>query len=276
MDLSLFLFISCAFFYGLSFFLHMVSFSGRNAHRVAFLLMRIAFLIGTFSLASEAISEGFFLPVANLSQAMAFFAWSLAFVYLVLLVRIQSESFGLILSPILFGLMTGAVLAKMYAGVRETPLPPALLNPYFVVHIAGAFFAYASFTLSFAAGALYLIQHRELKSRHAGTFYHKLPSLEELESLIYQPLVWGAPLLAIAAGVGFVWSKSAYGRFWVWDPKTLLTGVTVILYSAILYLRYGVSLHGKRGALFSFFAFAVVIFCFLGTRFIHGSHNYLQ
>lgn len=276
MDLSLFLILFSASFYGLSFLLHLISFSGRNAHRVAFLMMRIAFLIGTFALASEAITEGFFLPVANLSQAMAFFAWSLAFVYLVLLVKIQSESFGLILSPILFGLMAGAVMAKMYAGARGTELPQALLNPYFVVHIAGAFFAYASFTLSFAAGALYLIQHRELKSKHAGTFYHKLPSLEELERLIYQPLVWGAPLLAIAAGVGFVWSKSAYGRFWVWDPKTILTGVTVVLYSGILYLRYGASLHGKRGALLSFLAFAVVIFSFLGTRFIQGSHDYLQ
>lgn len=276
MNLSLFLILGSAFFYGFSFILHLVSFSGRNAHRLAFLLMRIAFLIGTFALAGEAISEGFFLPVANLSQAMAFFAWSLAFVYLVLLVKIQSESFGLILSPVLFALMAGAVLAKMHGDVRETPLPAALLNPYFVVHIAGAFFAYASFTLSFAAGALYLIQHRELKSRQAGTFYHKLPSLEELERLIYQPLVWGAPLLAIAAGVGFVWSKSAYGEFWVLDPKTILTGLTVALYSGILYLRYGASLHGKRGALFSLFAFAFVIFSFLGARFIQGSHNYLK
>ncbi len=276
MNLSLFLIAGSAFFYGLSFVLHLISFSGRNAHRVAFLLMRIAFLIGTFGLASEAITEGFFLPVSNLSQAMAFFAWSLAFVYLVLLVKSQSESFGLILSPVLFGLMAGAVTAKAHAGAPEAPLPTALLNPYFVVHIAGAFFAYASFTLSFAAGALYLIQHRELKSKHPGTFYHKLPSLEELERLIYQPLVWGAPLLAIAAGVGFIWSKSAYGEFWVWDPKTILTGVTVALYSGILYLRYAAALHGKRGALFSLFAFAVVLFSFLGARFIHGSHDYLK
>ena len=239
-------------------------------------MMRIAFLVGTFGLASEAITEGFFLPVANLSQAMAFFAWSLAFVYLVLLVKSQSESFGLILSPVLFALMAGAVSAKVQAGAPEGPLPAAFLNPYFVVHIAGAFFAYASFTLSFAAAALYLIQHRELKSKHPGTFYHKLPSLEELERLIYQPLIWGVPLLAIAAGVGFIWSKSAYGEFWVWDPKTILTGVTVVFYSGILYLRYSAALPGKRGALYSLFAYVFVLSSFLGARFIHGSHNYLK
>ncbi len=220
--MSLFLILLAAFFYGLSFFLHLISFMGGNAHRVAFLMMRIAFLIATFALASEAISEGFFLPVANLSQAMAFFAWSLAFVYLVLLVPIQSESFGLILTPILLVLIGVAAAAKFHGGVfRERPLPPILLNPYFTVHIVSAFFAYASFTISFTAGILYLIQHHELKAKHAGHFYRKLPSLEALEKLIYEPLVWGTPLLAAAAGIGFLWSKSAYGSYWVFDPKTI-------------------------------------------------------
>ena len=48
-----------------------------------------------------------------------------------------------------------------------------------------------------------------LKSKNAGTFYHKLPSLEELEKLIYQPMIWGASLLGLAVVIGLVWSKAA-------------------------------------------------------------------
>ena len=155
-------------------------------------------------------------------------------------------------------------------------LKPVLLNPYFTVHIISAFFAYASFTLSFSAGILYLIQYRELKSKTQGKFYHKLPSLEELERLICQPLIWGAPLLLTAMGVGILWSKSAFGEFWIFDPKTIATGVISSLYFLILYFRSVSSIRGKQVAVLSLVAFALVIFSFVGTRFIHGSHDFLQ
>ena len=277
MSLSVILLLLSGLCYAAAFLFHYLSFSEVKAigHRPAFTLMRIGFLIATLYFGAEAIDHGFFLPVVNFSQAMAFFAWSLGFVYLVLIVKAQTDSFGLILSPILLMLTAAAYLAKRHFGDHDT-VKPFLLDPYFIVHIVSAFFAYASFTLSFAAGILYLIQHHELKLKRAGTFYHKLPSLEELEKLIYQPMLWGASLLLTTVVIGIVWSKTAFGEFWIFDPKTILTGVTVALYSVILYLRYGASLHGKRGAMLSFLAFAVVIFSFLGTRFIHGSHNYLR
>jgi ABC-type transport system involved in cytochrome c biogenesis permease subunit len=260
--------------YAAAFVFHLFSFSGMKTNRPAFALVRIGFLVSTFYLAAEAIEHGFFLPVANLSQALAFFAWSLAFVYLVLLVKIQSESFGLILSPILTLLLTGAYFTQT-AG-EPLAVKPVLLNPYFVMHIISAFFAYASFTLSFAAGILYLMQHRELKMRHAGTFYHRLPSLEELERLIYQPLLWGAPLLIVTVIVGFIWSKAAFGEFWIFDPKTIATAITALLYFVILYLRSVSMLRGRQVAVLSLVAFGLVIFSFVGTRFIGGSHSYFQ
>ena len=277
MNLSLaLLFLSGLFFFA-AFLSHLLSFFEirGGGHRPAFALMRIGFLIGTFYFGAEAVERGFFLPVTNLSQAMAFFAWSLAFVYLVLLVRIQSESFGLILTPILLLLIAVAGASHESEAARSVMLPK-LLNPYFVVHIVSAFFAYASFTISFAAAILYLLQHRELKSKHAGKFYHKLPPLEELERLIYQPMLWGAPLLLAAVGIGFIWSKSAYGEFWLFDPKTIATSVTAFVYLAILFLRYVSAQRGKQAVVMSVVAFVLVLFSFVGMRFIQGSHNFLQ
>lgn len=277
MNLSEILLLASAISYGIAFLIHYLSFSEvrGSAHRPAFGFMRVGFLISTFYFAAEAIEHGFFLPVANFSQAMAFFAWSLAFVYLVLVVKAQIESFGLILAPILLTLTTTAYLAKLHLPSHET-VKPFLLNPYFTVHIISAFFAYACFTLSFAAGILYLIQYRELKAKKAGTFYHKLPSLEELEKLIYQPLVWGAPLLLTAIAIGIIWSKSAFGEFWIFDPKTIATAVIAVLYLAILYLRFISSIRGKQVAVMSLFVFALVVFSFVGMRFMEGSHNFLQ
>ena len=45
--------------------------------------------------------------------------------------------------------------------------------------------------------------------------------LEELEQLIFQPMIWGALLLVSAVGIGFMWSKSAFNEYWISDPKTI-------------------------------------------------------
>lgn len=262
-------------FYDLAFTLHLLSFfSAREGlNRPAFAFMRIGFVMATFYFALEGMEAGFFFPVLNFSQALAFFAWSLAFVYLVLLVRIQTDSFGIVLTPVLV-ILAGVAFAGKFFIADSVQLPESYRNPYFTVHILGAFFAYASFTLSFAAGVLYLIQNHELKSRHAGRFYQKLPSLEELEKLIYQPLFWGVPLLGSAVAIGFIWSKRSFGEYWLFDPKTLATIFIVGFYLFILMRRTFSELRGKQGAVWSVLAFGLVIVNFVGLRFIVGSHQY--
>jgi len=279
MSVSLSLLVLSGMSYAVAFATHLLSFLGlvrEERHRWAFAWMRIGFLLGTFYFVAEAIMHGSFLPVVNFSQASAFFAWSLAFVYLALLVRVQSDSFGLILTPILLIFVVVSCLSSSSGQEQGSSLAAPLLSPYFVVHIVSAFFAYASFTLSFAAGLLYLIQYRELKTRHAGRFYHKLPSLEELERLIHQPLLWGAPLLFAAVGIGFLWSKVAYGEYWLFDPKAIASTGIAVVYGVILYLRYVSLLRGKQVAVMSLVAFAFVLFSFVGTRFLAGSHHFVQ
>ncbi len=278
MELSSVLLGISVFFYSAAFGFYLFSFLNpvqENSHRIALVFLRAGFLVSTFYLGEEAVEQGFFLPVVNFPQAMAFFAWSLAFVYLVLLVKNHSESFGLIVAPALSILTAAALIAKMSGAAAITP-KPVLMHPYFTLHIATAFFAYASFTLSFAAGLLYLIQHRELKSKRPGAFYHKLPALENLERLIYLPIFWGAPLLTAAIVIGLFWSKSAFGEFSILDPKTIATAVTGFFYFLILGLRAGSVLRGRQVAWLSLAAFALVVFSFVGTRFIPGSHHYMQ
>lgn len=278
MGLSSALLGTAVLFYASAFALYLRSFLAplqETAPRLALVFLRAGFLVSTFYLGQEAVEQGFFLPVVNFSQAMAFFAWSLAFVYLVLLVKNQSESFGLIVAPVLL-LLAGAAWGGKLAGAVTAAPRPVLMHPYFGLHIASAFFAYASFTLSFAAGLLYLIQHHELKSKHPGAFYHKLPSLENLERLIYQPILWGAPLLGLAIVIGLLWSKSAFGEFSILDPKTIATAITAFAYTLILGLRSASVLRGRQVAVLSLIAFLLIVSSFVGTRFIPGSHHYMQ
>lgn len=258
-----------------AFFLHLAAFLGlgEKVNRGALVLVRVGFLVHTFFLFSESRAEGLLIPAANFGHVMAFFSWALAFVYLVLLARVQSESFGLLLAPLL-SLLIGGGLARFHAG--QSSLPPPL-NPYFVLHLGTALFAYASFTLSFAASVLYLVQHRQLKRKKGGTFYHRLPSLEALEGLIYPPMTWGVFLLALAIGIGFLWSKSAFGTYWLWEPKTITTLGIALIYLALIYSHYGAASRGRQPVLLSLMAFAFVFLNFFGTNFLgKGLHQLLK
>lgn len=272
MTLSSSLLVITGLLYFIAFVFHLAAFLGgsEQANRWALVLVRVGFLIHTFFFFLETKAEGSAFPVANFGEIMAFFSWSLAFVYLVLLAKVPSESFGLILSPLLSLLVIAGLLGVHSA----TTVPPSPLNPYFALHLGTAFFAYASFTLSFTASVLYLIQYRELKRKRGGNFYQRLPSLEALESLIYQPMAWGSFLLALAVGIGFLWAKSAFGTYWLWEPKTVSTIGIIFFYVALVYFHYGRSSHGKRWVVMNLIAFGFVFFNFFGMSFFtKGLHQ---
>lgn len=272
MTLPSFILAVSGILYFTAFLFHLGAFLGLNerTNRWALVLVRVAFLVHTFFFFSETRAQGLVIPVSSFGQAMAFFSWSLAFVYLVLLAKIQSESFGLILAPLL-SLLVGIGLGRLDTGQSSLPAP---MNPYFILHLGTAFFAYASFTLSFVAAFLYLIQHRELKRKRGGTFYHRLPSLESLEGLIYQPMAWGVFLLFMAIGVGFLWSKSAFGTYWLWEPKTVSTLVIALLYLALVAAHYGAASRGKRAAVMSLVAFSFIFLNFFGISLLgKGLHQ---
>lgn len=275
MTLPVAILISAAFLYLTAFVFHLAAFWGfsERINRWAFMFMRVGFLIHTFFFFSETKAEGLMIPVSTFGQVMAFFSWALAFVYLVLLARIQSESFGIILAPLL-ALFLGIGLLNFEA---ERVILPSPMNPYFILHLGSAFFAYASFTLSFAAAVLYLIQHYELKRKKGGPFYQRLPSLEALEGLIYQPMAWGVFLLFLTINVGFLWSKSAFGTYWLWEPKTLITLGIAVFYLVLVFVHYGSISRGKRMVVASLMGFVFIFLSFFGTHlFGKGLHQLWQ
>jgi ABC-type transport system involved in cytochrome c biogenesis permease subunit len=240
-------------------------------------MLQAGFLFGTLYFLSQGYQSGCFLPVVNMSAALAFFAWSLAFVYLVLLVKSRTESFGLFLSLILLVLVGGAVLtAGRGRDIQEMVRShPYLLSPTFVVHVVSAFFAYANFAISFVASVLYLIESHELKKGRASNFYYKLPSLDRLERMVCRPLSWGTPLLLFATVTGLAWAKHAFGSFLLLDPKTIVTFVVLGCYLFILYRHWIAAVRGKEVAQLSVVAFAVIVAGFFLSVFMAGKHNFL-
>jgi len=279
MSLAFVILASACVSYGVAFLLHVLSFTEiwKRGRFAGFVMLQAGFLLGTFYFLSQGFQSGYFLPVVNMSAALAFFAWTLAFVYLMLLGKARTESFGLFLALLLCILMAGSLASfgrgrGIQAMVRDHPY---LLNPYFVLHVVSAFLAYASFAISFIASVLYLIECRELKKKNVSGFYHKLPSLERLERMVCLPLSWGTPLLVFATLTGLVWAKHAFGSYLFLEPKTIVTFVVLGCYLLILYRHWIAAVRGKEMAVLSLVAFAFIVAGFIETFFLFGRHNFL-
>lgn len=93
-----------------------------------------------------------------------------------------------------------------------------------------------------------------------------LPDPRKLEDITYKVIIAGWPLLTIGIVMGGMWANEAWGRFWGWDPKETWALITWVVYAGYLHTRITLGWAGKRPAAIAVFAFAVVIFTFMGVN----------
>ncbi len=104
-----------------------------------------------------------------------------------------------------------------------------------------------------------------------------LPEPRKLEDITYRVVIAGWPLLTIGIVMGGMWAYEAWGRFWGWDPKETWALITWVVYAGYLHTRITLGWAGKRPAVIAVFAFAVVVFTFMGVNLGltgEGLHTY--
>jgi HemX protein len=141
-------------------------------------------------------------------------------------------------------------------------------HPYFLIHILSAFFAYASFTLSFVSAVTHRAQSSALKSKRFGGAYRELPPLTDLEHIIFRAILWGVILLGLAIVSGIMWSHSAFQGNLLMEPKIIASYFTLTIYSVLLGMRRFALTGSRRQVTAVLVAFGFVLFTFLGTSLL--------
>ena len=142
---------------------------------------------------------------------MSTFVWLLALSYLYLEITTDERAMGVFILPILVGLQT---IPALNPGRRQRD--PVLDSPWFWVHVSSLLFAYASFALAGVLGLTYMLQFKEIKKKHLGYFYTRLPSLQMLDAMNSRAVAVGWLFLTIGVVVGVVWTAQARP----WRPTT--------------------------------------------------------
>src|SRR5204863_5553840 len=104
-----------------------------------------------------------------------------------------------------------AALAILPALNPQTDARPALLrSPLFTVHVLSMLFAYASFALAFVLGITYVLLFKEIKAKHLGFFYARLPSLQTLDVMNGRAITVGWIFLTVGVAVGGIWATQIH------------------------------------------------------------------
>ena len=238
--------------------------------RLARLATGLGLLAHTAFFLTRWAASGYF-PITNLFESLNFFSWAVVVAFILLQIRLTAAVLGAIVLPIAF--LLAAFSLTLDASVA--PLVPALQSNWLYVHTTLAFIGDAFFVIAFAGGVLYLIQERQLKSRQAGAFFHRLPSLDLLDRINYRCLTFGFPLLTLGIITGAIWAENAWGSYWQWDPKETWSLITWFIYAALVHARLTVGWRGRKAAWLSIVGFLAVLFTFLGVNLLLGGlHSY--
>jgi cytochrome c-type biogenesis protein CcsB len=203
-------------------------------------------------------------PFKSLFESLVFLALCLGVLYVVMERLYRTRIFGLPAALMAFGCLVYA-LAKWDAEIVK--LPPALQSAWFMPHVLVYFVGYAALAFATGVAVVQLLASRSpavkrLTMLRAGTMLTGEPL--DLDKIAYDVVRFGFVLLTLGLLIGSVWAKSAWGDFWVWDPKENWSLVTWLVYAAYLHLRKVRGWRGDRAAWLAIVGFAVVMFTYLG------------
>lgn len=214
---------------------------------------------------------GGFLPVATLGEALLVFDWTLVAAFLFLNWRFPVKVLGALVAPLAALIISGSLILPPEQGA----VSPLLQSFWLSIHIGLALLGNAALTLAGLGGILYLVQERQVKGKKFGFFYHRLPSLEQLDALNYWCLTIGFPLLTAGIISGSLYAQYTLGRFWSFDPKEVLTIIAWLIYAVLLHERLAVGWRGRRAALMAIGGFVVLVCTFVGANlWITGYHSF--
>jgi ABC-type transport system involved in cytochrome c biogenesis permease subunit len=237
-----------------------------------------AAVVNTFVMGMATMQAGH-MPVAGVTQAISSFVWLLALSYLYVEMTTRERSMGVFILPLLVALQ---VIPAVHP-VAEKP-SPILQGIWFNIHAPSILFAYASFAIACVISVTYLLLFKEIKAKHLGFFYVRLPSLQSLDEMNLRAVKVGWLFLTVGVAVGVVWVVQARVQdagdpriqaMSVADPKIFVALLCWLVYSFELYAQRAIGWRGTRAAWLSAVGFAFVLLNFLPVSyFFTRSHTF--
>jgi HemX protein len=154
-------------------------------------------------------------------------------------------------------------ISAVSLGLRPGAGAEGVRGVWLFSHIALSFAGMATFATAAAAGAMYLVERRELKSRRFGAVFRVFPPLDTLDRVNHLAAI--ASWLALAVGIVLAATYSvAYQQL---NLAQLVWGT--FAWMAVSWIALGRILSGwqaRRAALYSSVSFVAVVLLYVAFR----------
>lgn len=196
-------------------------------------------------------------------------SWNLGLIlgglYLFLKGKLKLKGFGGIIALFAF-ILTVLAYFPDSLGIKELALHPVWSS----LHVLLCFIGIGGFSLSFSAGLIYLLEEEKIKNKKLGAS-KLLPSLDALDRLNHYGLFIGFSSFTPGIILGGLWALSFLGKLPWEEPKVLLSMLSWLYYSLLIWGRVS-GWRGKRVARLSVIGFGILMVSYLGVNFLSGSH----
>ena len=237
-------------------------------------------LAHTFVIGMQTMEAGH-VPITDPTTAISSFVWLLALAYLYTEMTTDERAMGVFVLPLLVALQT---IPALNPGIE--PRSAVLQGPLFSIHVSSLLFAYASFALACVVGITYVLLFKEIKAKHLGFFYARLPSLQVLDRMNQRTIAigWICLTIGIVAGVMFAAQARASSAaaldprvqaMSLGDPKIFVALLCWAVYSFEVFAARRIGWGGRRTAYLSALGFSIVLLNFVPiSYFLTTSHDF--
>ncbi len=147
-------------------------------------------------------------------------------------------------------------------------LPPALQSPLFGPHVIAYLLAYAILAkAAVQAFALLITPGNEIAEN---------PDCSRAQAM-NRMVKFGFPMLTAGLLLGSVWGKMAWGDYWNWDPKEMLSLATWLVFAGYFHMNSSPRLGPRLRAAAVLLGFVLILATLLManlTRIFGGMHSY--
>lgn len=231
---------------------------------------RAAWLLQTIGLMALLTHTGR-APVHTLFEFAYFFTWFMMTNYIAIELFRENQAAGSFLMPVIAAVQIICVALPKPAPERMAAEFPASLIGW---HIGVTMLGYGFFFASFVAGALYLLQERNLRLKRWGPVYYRLPSLETLDIWGGRFVYIGFPLLTIGMLSGLFFAHVTWTTLWQADLKVVFTVAVWLVYGGYLLMRKLWGWGGRKAAWWSVAGVVGLLINYFVVNMLSSLHRY--
>jgi ABC-type transport system involved in cytochrome c biogenesis permease subunit len=238
----------------------------RAAATVGFWILVAAFLVHAAAI-GVACSEFGGTEFFSVRGGALLLVWLLTGAYLFLQRYYNLPTVGAFVTPFALVLLLPALFGTPG---RPGVAPETLRHPSVTLHIVSAVGGVALFAIAFGVAIMYLLQEREVKGKHFGALFSRLPSLDALDQLTQRLVRAGFVVYTVALIAGTITANAVWKSAWSWDPQQVVSLVIWALYGALVQLRHS-GWHGRRYAVVTLVGFLLVVSSIVSIRLVPGA-----